>query len=71
VNFDEWYRQSPTRLCGPSAEDLAIGHRARELYDGCGMPWDQALALARSEINPRIVEKATCRHCGGEIPCLC
>jgi hypothetical protein len=22
MNFDEWYRQSPTRLRGPTAEDI-------------------------------------------------
>lgn len=30
MNFDEWYRQSPTRLCGPTAEDLERGRKLRE-----------------------------------------
>lgn len=30
MNFDEWYRQSPTRLCGPTEEDLERGRKLRE-----------------------------------------
>ncbi len=30
MNFDEWYRQSPIRLCGPTAEDLERGRKLRE-----------------------------------------
>jgi hypothetical protein len=30
MTFDEWYRQSPTRLCGPTAEDIERGRELRE-----------------------------------------
>lgn len=32
MNFDEWYRQSPTRLTGPTQEDIEIGRKWYENY---------------------------------------
>lgn len=44
MNFEEWYAQSPTRLCGPTDGDLKRARAWRKAKPDCaqcgGTGWD-------------------------------
>ena len=63
MNFDAWYRQNPTRLCGPTAEDL---ERARKLREERQRE-KQATCEHKHVLGPtRWTRTSMCMECGKE-----